>query len=244
MNTKLKQILEYPVGMPLFFSYLKKQGYSSQHIQKYIQNNWLDKVAAGVYKRSGVELSIELVLKAIQQQTPFLVYPSAQTALYYQGIVHYAKLGEEPIIVVIPPPNNLPKWIRQNKNFKFIEKKIFLTDFIDSYIKKDEIILASRERALMEMCALIPKNANFDELVHLMELVPSLRPGLLQNLLEQCVSVKVKRLFLYVAELIGHNWFNKLDLSKIDLGKGTRQIVKNGKYIKKYDICIPKISNE
>jgi tRNA-binding EMAP/Myf-like protein len=61
--------------------------------------------------------------------------------------------------------------------------------------------------------------------------------------LEKCNSVRAKRVFLYVASTVNHNWYKKLDESKIDLGKGTRQIVVGGEYIKKYDICVPRIAN-
>jgi hypothetical protein len=57
-------------------------------------------------------------------------------------------------------------------------------------------------------------------------------------LLEKCNSVKVKRLFLYFAELSNHSWFKRLDLSKIDLGKGVREVTKGGKYNQKYNIII------
>jgi len=49
----------------------------------------------------------------------------------------------------------------------------------------------------------------------------------------------VKRLFLYLAEHIGHEWFNYLDISTIDLGKGKRSIIKNGCLDPKYQITIP-----
>jgi Transcriptional regulator, AbiEi antitoxin, Type IV TA system len=49
----------------------------------------------------------------------------------------------------------------------------------------------------------------------------------------------VKRLFLYIAEKTGHHCFNHLDVTKIDLGKGKRSIVKNGVFVNKYGITVP-----
>jgi hypothetical protein len=72
-----------------------------------------------------------------------------------------------------------------------------------------------------------------------MENLLSLRPAVVQMLLEQCKSIKVKRLFLYFAEKVEHNWFADLDLSKIELGKGVRRIVPNGKYVSKYELMLP-----
>jgi hypothetical protein len=72
-----------------------------------------------------------------------------------------------------------------------------------------------------------------------MELLTTLLPELLQNLLEQNVTVKVKRLFLCMAERAKHVWFEMLDLSKISLGRGKRAIVRSGVYQSKYQIAIP-----
>ena len=71
-------------------------------------------------------------------------------------------------------------------------------------------------------------------------MLTTLRPKLVQQLLEECSSIKAKRLFLYMAEKSDHQWFKHLDMSRIDLGKGDRLITENGRYIGKYGITIPK----
>ena len=71
----------------------------------------------------------------------------------------------------------------------------------------------------------------------------NLRPHVIQELLESCKSIKVKRLFLYMAEKAGHSWLKYLDQSKIELGFGDRLVVKNGVYIKRYGITVPKELN-
>lgn len=78
------------------------------------------------------------------------------------------------------------------------------------------------------------------DVYYLMEMLTTLRPTLVQQLLENCTSVKVKRLFLYMADKSGHRWFSKLDVSKISLGSGTRSISKGGVKNAKYNIVIPK----
>ena len=70
----------------------------------------------------------------------------------------------------------------------------------------------------------------------------NLRPVLVQALLEICKFVKVKRLFMYMAEKSGHKWLEDIDISKIDFGSGPRLIVKNGKMNHKYQITVPKES--
>jgi hypothetical protein len=91
----------------------------------------------------------------------------------------------------------------------------------------------------MEVMYNIPRDASFEEAALLMEGLTTLRPRMLQGLLEQCRSVKVKRLFMYLAEDCNHAWVKKLDVSKVDFGKGKRMIVKGGRFNSKYNITVP-----
>ncbi len=91
----------------------------------------------------------------------------------------------------------------------------------------------------MEMLHLTPKEVGFDEAQLIMENLVTLRPDVVQRLLTACRSVKVKRLFLYMAERQEHPWLSKLDLSKINLGKGKRMIIPNGRFDTKYQITVP-----
>ena len=43
-----------------------------------------------------------------------------------------------------------------------------------------------------------------------------------------------------MAEKLKHPWLDFADLSKVDLGSGKRSLVKNGVYIDKYKITVPK----
>ena len=94
---------------------------------------------------------------------------------------------------------------------------------------------------MLECLYLVPKKQELVECYEIMEGLNNLRPKQVQDLLEQCSSVKVKRLFLYMADKAQHDWFNYINLEKIDLGKGKRSLVKEGVYISKYSITIPKI---
>ena len=90
----------------------------------------------------------------------------------------------------------------------------------------------------------VPTKVSFEEATLITENMISLRPGLVQNLLESCNSIKVKRLFMYLVEKHEHTWVQKVDLSNVYFGEGKRSIVKNGKLDKKYNITIPVVLNE
>jgi hypothetical protein len=77
------------------------------------------------------------------------------------------------------------------------------------------------------------------ECAQVMEGLTTLRPKILQPLLEKCSSIKVKRLFLYLASRAGHDWFKRLDPSKLELGSGDRTITKGGVYVAQYGITVP-----
>lgn len=92
----------------------------------------------------------------------------------------------------------------------------------------------------MEMLYHFPKHHTFDECYRVMENLMGLRSDVCQNLLEQCNSVKVKRMFMFLAEVCEHFWLEEVDLSKVYLGSGKRVLVSNGHYIEKYNITVPK----
>ncbi len=75
----------------------------------------------------------------------------------------------------------------------------------------------------------------------LFEGLRALRPHLVQSLLEACKSIKVKRLFLHLADATGQPWLEDLKVDKIDLGKGKRVIAPGGHFDSKYNISVPKI---
>jgi len=101
------------------------------------------------------------------------------------------------------------------------------------------LLISGPERAFMECLHLFPEQFSLLDSYYVMEMMTTLRPTFVQRLLEKCTSIKVKRLFLYMAEKAGHSWFLALDLSKVDLGKGIRNISATGRFDNKYQIIIP-----
>ena len=90
------------------------------------------------------------------------------------------------------------------------------------------------------MLYLVPSQQTLIESKYLIEGLMTLRPDLLQLLLTQCQSVKVKRLFLFLANLCRLPCLEHLDLSKVDLGKGKRMIGEGGHYVPKYQLSVSK----
>ena len=58
--------------------------------------------------------------------------------------------------------------------------------------------ISSLERAVLEMLYLVPEKVTINETYQLIESLTTVKPKEFQTLLEQCTSVKVKRLFFYI----------------------------------------------
>jgi len=91
-----------------------------------------------------------------------------------------------------------------------------------------QIHYSSKELALFEVLADIKTGYDFDFVDKYFEAVMVLRSNLLNELLVVCTNVKVKRLFLWFGKRYHHQWWDKLDMSKVNLGTGKRGVVKGG----------------
>ena len=67
-------------------------------------------------------------------------------------------------------------------------------------IGTDTLLVSFPERAILECLNLSDASSNLLDIYYVMESLTTLRPRLLQSLLEGCTSQKVQRLFLYMAE--------------------------------------------
>ena len=94
---------------------------------------------------------------------------------------------------------------------------------------------------MLEYCYLLPNYADFEEARQLMEGLATLCPGLLQNTLRACRSVKAKRLFLALADIVGHEWYGELNLESVELGSGGRHVVSDGLWNSRFKITVPEI---
>ncbi len=245
---KLKQLFaEWPNGVIYTQIYLTKKGYSPSLVRTYRKNGWLESIGRGAYKRFQDSVNWLAGLHAIQSQLELPVHVGGKTALELKGWVHYAR--QEPTVVYLFAPNNrkLPKWFLAydwGVDIQFKNTNILPFSLSESFSVHTSdrltVRISSPERAMMEILHLVPQWQGFDEAYKLMELLPGLRPVVVQKLLETCQSYKVKRLFLFMAERISHPWFKKLNLEPIDLGKGNRVVVPNGIFDRRYLITVPR----
>lgn len=227
--------------------WLEAQGAYQQLVHEYEKSGWVQRIGQGAYVRVGDTVEWTGGLYAIQEQTKLPVHAGAKTALQMQGYAHFLPLGKGGSVSLFGAPGTrLPTWFRQHDwgaELHYTTPKLFV-DGTDAGLTKKElgpyaVTLSAPERAIMEVLYLVPAQESFEEAGLLMEGLATLRPRLVQTLLEQCRSVRVKRLFMYLTERSNHAWVKKLELSKVDFGKGKRVIVKGGRFNAKYNITVP-----
>ncbi|MBI4524044.1 MAG: type IV toxin-antitoxin system AbiEi family antitoxin domain-containing protein, partial [Deltaproteobacteria bacterium] len=188
-------------------------------------------------------------LYAIQEQMGLAIHAGGKTALQMQGYAHFLPMGKGQTVSLFGPPDvKLPAWFKQHRwgiNIRYAATKLFAGQVDQGLTKKDmgrySVKVSAPERAMMEVLYRVPLVDSFDEAKLLMEGLTTLRPRVVQNLLEKCASVKAKRLFMLLAENCKHPWVRKVDLSKVDFGKGKRALVKGGRFDPKYQITVPNV---
>jgi hypothetical protein len=228
--------------------WLEKNGVYQQLVHEYEKTSWLRTVGRGAYAREGDKLEWTGGLYAIQQQMGLALHAGGKTALQMQGYAHFLPMKQSTAVFLFGAPGTkLPAWFRKYRwgaKVRFISTNLFAGQPDQGLSKKDMgsyvIKVSAPERAIMEVLHGVPLVDSYEEARLLMEGLTTLRPGLVQKLLENCVSVKVKRLFMHLAENCKHAWVRKLDLSKIDFGKGKRMLVKGGRFDPKYKITVPR----
>lgn len=246
VGSKINKLLNsQPQGIVMLSSWLANQGYSYDLQQRYKKGNWLYPIGVGAVIRTNDKVGYEGAVYALQRQGNLSIHPGGRTALSLLGKAHYLELKTNKVVLFGSGGERLPAWFKKyNWGVKaeyhetsFLPKEAGLTEL---EVKNFSIKISNAARAIMECLYLAPQTQDLVECFELMEGLNNLPPTQVQTLLENCQSVKVKRLFLYMAEKAKHSWFTYIDISKVDLGKGKRSIVKNGAFVDKYGITVPK----
>lgn len=247
-RNKIDQLLRMGTKNGLYFSeWLKKNGYSDQLVSKYRQSGWLTSLAKGVMYRTGDRLSAYAALSCYNRQLDKDLRVAAHSALEIFGFNHYVPIGK-PVLMVAHSGGSVPEWLTSDsfdRTIQPFETNMFTTVQTSNVrIEESDLPVSSPEQAFMECLLLAPDRYSYMDLYYIMEQLTSLRPGTVQLLLETVRNQRVKRMFLYMAEKAGHYWFEMLDKEKIDIGTSKLQTVKNGVYVSKYKITVPKELND
>jgi hypothetical protein len=251
MSTKINQVLQaWPEKVVGTQAWLNGLGIDFRLADKYVRSGWLERFGHGAYIRAGSTVDWPGAVYALQSQLGLDVHPGALTAFELRGYSHYLALGGRDVLLFARARLRLPSWFRNHpwpQTVTLVTSRLF-PDEVDatSSAKFDgfELAVATLERAAFEMMYLVPKRQSYEEAMQIMESLTSLRPQVVQRLLETCTSVKTKRLIMHAAERLNHPWASSLDLSSVDFGSGRRTIHSGGRLDKQYNVVVADARSE
>lgn len=244
--TKIKKLLDiWPLHTVAVDPWLKEQGMYSDLRRLYKKSGWIDSLGHGAVIRFNDKIKWTGALYPLQHHLKLPIHVGGKTALEFKGYGHFVKFREIEAYLYATSKIILPKWFKmQNWHIKLVLiQSTFLPDklgLIEETLEGIPLVISSPERAFLELLFLTPDRQGFQEAYLIAQGLSGLRPRLMQELLEKCTSIKTKRLALFFGDFLKHEWFKRLDQTKINLGKGDRMIIREGRYIKKYQITIPR----
>jgi len=239
----IKDVLKvHPEGAVATARGLLRMGVSRETQRSLVRSGWLKRMGSGAYSVLDQAPGLDGALYALQHDLKLSIHEGGFSALAARHGKAHNLVGNRPVQLFGVRGENTPTWFARGFGdlFSLHRASAFPPDLgiVDLDSGGFELKVSGPERAMMELLYLVPAVHTLREAYQIMELLDVAKPAIIQSLLESCGSVKVKRLFLYMAELAGHAWFRRLDLARVDLGTGDREIVKGGKLDRKYKIVI------
>lgn len=240
----LKQLLYDTSRNKIFVSaWMEKQGIDRKTTYSYKRNGWLTSLGHGAFIKKDNLPMLDAGVEALQTQLGLPIHFGGKSTLAdWHNVAHFLNFKNVKSELFAPNKTPIPAWFKST--FKD-EYDLTLSDFLPKkigiegkHINDFRVEVSSPERAFLEMLYSVPEKTSTKEAYQILELLPTLRPKLLNELLSQCKSIKVNRLFLYLASEVKHDWFESIKAEKINLGSGVRTIDKLGVYHKKYELVV------
>ena len=231
-ENKLKNLYQTLLsGVPISSEQLDQLGISADLAVYYARTGWLTRLDRGVYCRPGASLELHPSLCFLAHRILGL-HVGSKTALDWHGIrQHLAHRSQLRLYGWVSKP--LPTWFTEQfptavyhrlRLFEESPSDLLYVRTLDR--KKDAPLVSSPERAILELLSEVGVRQPLQEARDILESVPFLRAGVMQELLSQCRQVKTVRLCLKLGREFGHPWANKLDDTQLPTGSAHRWVGK------------------
>lgn len=255
-RTKINYLLQkWPKDTVVVQVWLDRHRVSRQLANAYCKHHWLVRLDNGVYRREGDQVNWTGALYALQSELSLKIHVGGLAALGMAGFGHFVALGEKSDVTLFydaQQAQKVPSWFTRlfvsDATVSLTRTNLFSQNGALGLVQEDmgnySLTISSPERAILECLYAVPTGMTLDHAATLLESMRTLRPEMLQQLLECCNSIKVKRLFLYLAETLAMPWFARLNVARVDLGAGKRKIGKGGHYNAKYQLSLPESNIE
>lgn len=249
--SKINQLVQqHKQGMVCTQTWLYSLGINRYLAEQYCLNGWLERIGYGAYKFTGDSISWFGAFASLISQLNYRIHLSGKTALDLQNYQQHLGLGDQMTLWITKHPGEkrgLPKWFAQcvasHGEVNYSSRKLFPDNptlgLTEITMGSHPLLLSTPERAILEYLDSVPQHHTVEQAQFILESMITLRPNVLNVLLEKCHSRKVKRLFMLLAEHEAHDWLDALDMKKIDFGSGKLQLGKGGYYYPKYQLSLP-----
>ncbi|MCQ2914015.1 MAG: type IV toxin-antitoxin system AbiEi family antitoxin [Alphaproteobacteria bacterium] len=240
----VKILMNTPNGVVLTSKWLKQQGISKDLLKVYRKNGLIQSIHRGAFIKAGDIPTIEGAIYALRQEGLSVYIGGATALMKYHNTWQYLRKNQKSTLFSIKK-EKIPQWFKSffANDYTYIPTTILNDDGFQQTPQELGFVIpfSTQERAFIELLQTCPENISVQEAYEILETLVTLRPKLLQNLLEQCASIKVKRLFLYLSSIANHEWYKKIDVSKFDLGTSVYKINNHGKYVKEFNIVVDEV---
>lgn len=243
---KLKTVLgDWTPRTVVTHAWLRERGVSRDLSREYVKSGWLERLGNGTFKRPRETVTWQGALHSLQKQIALRVHVGALTALMADGSSHYARPGKETVFLFAETGVTLPKWFRGYpwpEQISLTQTRVLPSDLgvRPAELGGFDLQTSAPERAILEALHLAPNAIDLVEISQVIEGLRTLRPAVMQALLEACTSFKVKRLFLFLGTRAGLPAMSRLNREVIPLGSGDRTITPGGAYISEFGLIVPK----
>jgi hypothetical protein len=194
--------------------------------------------------RTGDKLRAFAMLDSYNGQLKENLRIAAHSALELWGFNHFVPLGRPVLMICHPMKKPVPNWLKNDDYdyaMRFFSTETFKEpQMVASNSDYTHLQTSTPEQAFLECLLLAPRQYSYMDLFYIMEQLTTLRSSVLQRLLETTDNLKIKRMFLYMAEKAGHDWLHSLNIEKIELGTAKHKLVEGGVYVPKYKITVPR----
>lgn len=255
-----------PDGLPVTKQWLAKQSpdFDRHALDNLVKGKQLVPLASGVYMRPGTHLTWQGVVASLQTIFRTDLSVGGLTALELQGFAHYLPLSRQRAVHLYGK-DVLPAWLENalpsthfvrhirlpslggsglvNREYDTQERSFVDSDIPGQRASAWPFTMSSPERAYLEVLMDVPGAISFEHADQLLQGMTNLSPRRMEELLRKCTSVKLRRLFYWMAGRHSYAWLKKLPkpeaLDELGLGSGNRVLARDGRLDPRYRITVP-----
>jgi len=233
-------------------NWLEVNGFGRHSIDNALKSGQLVALTTGVYSRPELPVSWQGLVASLPRLESRPILIGGISALRLQGFAQYLNLGASES-VVLTSNSACPAWLE--RSFSALQTRLTWQSgrrlWTQGWPTRPAVRMvpwqdrgmvlpsSAPEQAFLELLGTAPEGVGLEHAEEMLQSLTQLSPNLLDSLLRECRSIKVKRLFFWLADRQNHVWRRRLDPSAYDLGSGNRVLAKGGRLDPVYHITVP-----